>query len=175
MFWLTGLWLYFYFRSKCDAGKKTLSEFLEQESKNIKKQLDAAKTNIKNFFDEKIKIISIKGTEKSWKFKRCELIWGREFVNDVGESGGIAEEEADSASDCESVCDGYDDCVCWSFKDGICNLKDDAYCEQLSNNWDINIISAINIQCMDRVEVCSSITDTCEWRPAREIDLGKSL
>merc|ERR1719233_1443256 len=25
---------------------------------------------------------------------------------------------------------------------------------------------------MDRVEVCSSITDTCEWRPAREIDLG---
>ena len=82
----------------------------------------------------------------------------------------MAEESAESATECEKE---YDDCVCWSFKDGLCHLKDESYCEKLSDNWDINVVSAIAVQCLDRVEVCSIETDTCDWRPARELDLGK--
>lgn len=143
------------------------------ESGNLKKQLDAATKRIQKFFDEEIRTISVKGNnDLSWRFKRCNLIWGRDFTNEVGETQNIIEENAKSASGCEKECEKWN-CVCWSFKDGVCGLKQEAFCEKLSEVWDINVVSSIAIQCQDRVEKCNKKTDICEWRPARELDLGK--
>ena len=103
-------------------------------AENLKLQIDSVKNGQKADAEDFLQTIQDIGVDENGeRVQHCDFIWGRRYLDEVGEDNYIDRIEKPLPRACKEECKKVQ-CTCWTWStdtDGktVCDLKDEANCQ----------------------------------------------
>ena len=114
------------------SNAETIATFY-MNVESLNRQIQAANSGNTANVEAFLKTIEDIRVEQGERIKHCDFIWGRRYLDEVGDYNYIDRVEKPLPRDCKDECKKVE-CNCWTWtedEDGktFCDLKDEANCQ----------------------------------------------